>query len=345
MSQMGIRHVEEPSEAVRAEAAAWIVRLHGPQRSPELEAGLQRWLSERAQHAIAFERMTEAWEDATNVATGYFPRLRVWKRPQRHAWKLAVAVLIVCGIGLFMRVSGNAYSTDVGEQRLVLLKDGSRVSLNSASRVAVEYSSTVRRLRLEKGEAFFEVNPDPQRPFIVSAGNRKVTALGTSFSVRYEPNRLAVVLVDGKVTVAPLSASGTPTQIPTSRVDEVTSQARSDSSGVVDTFTLSPGERLIFAQSRPPQFDKPRVDNVIAWRRGEVVLEKSALADAVDEMNRYERTQLVIDDPNIGKLRVSGVYRTGDSAGFARALQVVHDIEVVRKGDLIHLGPANAPPH
>jgi transmembrane sensor len=318
-----------PSDAARAEAAAWIARLHGPQRSAQLEAGLRRWLAEDPDNARAFERMTEAWEAATVVSTGHFPRFAVWQRSAPRFWRRAAVLLVVCAMGALAAYAlrDPSYTTDIGEQRMVRLEDGSRISLNSASRVVIDYRESARSVRLEKGEAFFEVVSNPRRPFVVLAGNREVTAFGTSFSVRYEPNRLAVMLVEGKVTVSPIKTG----KVTTER-DEPHGRETADPGTV-----LSPGQRLILAAAHPPQLDTPRVEAVTAWRRGEVMLDKTALADAVAEMNRYDEKPLVIDDPRVASLRVSGIYRTGDSAGFARAIGKMYELTVSEDGDGIHL--------
>jgi transmembrane sensor len=341
----------EPSESTRAEAAAWIAKLHGPDRSAEIEAGLRRWLSEDAAHARAFERMTDAWEDATLAASGApLPRVRGREQVHRNrAWAIAAAILVlgVLGIWLSWLLRHEVYSTGVGEQRIVRLEDGSRVSLNSASRLVVEYRSSERRLRLTRGEALFEVTPNPRRPFIVSAGTRRVTALGTSFSVRLEPDRFDVFLIEGKVTVAPIESpvpSGQPapgSALATDGHNRQLSLGKPSDAPSDVVFTLTPGQRLTFTSRDAPRLDMPPADRLTAWRRGEVVLDKTALTDAVAEMNRYDNTHLIIDEAQLGTLQISGVYQTGDNKGFARALEAVHGIRLVPEGDSIHLRANN----
>jgi transmembrane sensor len=333
MSERDTVRAREPSAAVRAEAAAWIARMHGPQRSLELEQGLRRWLAENADNAQAFERMTEAWEAATALAaTSRFPRRATWKRPIAAIRLQAVGIAVACvvaALGVYVGYAAwkhPAYATGIGEQRMVRLDDGSRVSLNSASRVVVDYERSQRRVRLEHGEALFEVVSNPQRPFVVVAGDREVTALGTTFLVRYEPDRLAVVLVDGRVTV-----SAPPEDAAANNMQQALAKR------VAASLSLTPGQRLILAATQPPQVDMPHVEAVTAWRRGEVVLEKTALVDAVAEMNRYDETRLVIDDPSIANLLVSGIYRTGDTAGFARAVGKMYGLTVAEEADSIHL--------
>src|SRR5690606_28626324 len=97
--------------------------------------------------------------------------------------------------------------TGVGEQRTVTLEDGSRVSLNTATRLSLHFDRGVRRVRLQSGEALFEVARDPGRPFVVESGDRQVRALGTAFIVRRDAGRIAVTLMEGSVEVAPVGGT------------------------------------------------------------------------------------------------------------------------------------------
>ncbi len=318
---------KEPRSA-RAEASVWIIRLHSEERTPELEAGLREWLDAHPENARQFEHITNVWELGGAVTADGLPRMRAWGSsalPKR--WAFAAAAVMVCAVGLFIAHrwwNDAAYATGHGEQRLIRLDDGSRVYLNSDSRLRIEFVTHKRQVRLERGEGLFEVAKDPRRPFVVQAGDRQVTALGTSFVIRYEPARTAITLVEGKITVAPLST-------PEEKEGEV---------------ILTPGQRLTFAKNSAPQraisgnrphIDTPRIDAVTAWRRGEVLLEATPLTEAISEMNRYDERQLVIDDMELASVRVSGIYRTGDSQGFARAVAELHRLKIVESPDEIHL--------
>src|SRR6185437_14801310 len=200
-----------------------------------------------------------------------------------------------------------------------------RVLLNSDSRIKVQFTSDSRHVIMSHGEAYFEVARAPDRRFIVSAGNHEVTALGTAFQVRYDAGNTAVTLVEGKITVSDpqMEARGAP--VPAS-----------DRARVV---TLTPGERLLMVRNAAPKLDSPRLDVVTAWRRGEVVLEKTTLGEAVAEMNRYQGEQLIIGSPSIEKLRISGIYHIGDSIDFARTVASLYRLQVTEKDNQIRLSP------
>lgn len=327
----------------RAEAAAWISRLHGPNRSAEMEQGFQRWLKERPENAREFEGLTEVWDLAAGSAPARgVPRLERWERsaeaqelqalrekehrrnvPMLRAWLTAAVVLLVFGavtlIGL--RVwSETTYVTGIGEQRIVQLDDGTRISLNAGSRLSVAYGEKQRRVLLESGEAFFEVAKRPDWPFVVEAGDQEIEALGTSFVVRKDADRTAITLVEGKVSVS------------SPHLDDATV----DASSTVHRI-LSPGQRLTLARAAAPKLDTPAVEAVTAWRRGEVALDDTPLAEAVAEMNRYDKTRIVIASPGIETLVVSGLYHTGDNEGFARSIAAMYRLRMTERDGHIQL--------
>jgi len=178
-------------------------------------------------------------------------------------------------------------------------------------------------VELEKGEALFEVAKRPGWPFVVRVGRKQITALGTAFIVRRDSqDEFAVTLVEGKIAV---------TAVPESGVSELQPGFGADT-----PFTLMPGQRLTFASARPPTLDRPGLDKVTAWQRGHVSLDNTSLADAVAEMNRYSPIRLVIEDPKIAAIQVSGVFRAGDSVNFAQAVAKTHQLEIVdRRSEII----------
>jgi transmembrane sensor len=315
----------------RAEAAAWIVRLHGPHRGAELEAGFRAWLAADPENGRQFERVTEVWESGSALAAPGVPRVAHWREePAPRRWALAAMVLLAVGLGAWGLDHfwlNPSYATRLGEQRLVRLDDGTRIAMNSSTRIHLAYRDDERRVRLDQGEAYFEVARDPARPFIVVAGDHRVTALGTAFVVRHENGGTAVTLVEGKVAVFEGEQAVTP-QAPPAAAPEATPDKR---------IVLSPGQRLTFIGRARPRLDQPRIDAVTAWRRGEVMLDNTTLADAVAEMNRYDERLLVIDDPSAAATRVSGIYHAGDSEGFARTVAALYGLQVVREPGRIHL--------
>jgi transmembrane sensor len=197
-----------------------------------------------------------------------------------------------------------------------VLADGSRLRLSSATTLRVTLDKVRREVEVRTGEALFEVAKDPGRPFVVRAGGHQVRALGTVFTVRRlpsAPDALAVTLLEGRVEVGPVH----PTAASPSPV------------------VLQPGQRLELTGAKAtPRLDRPPVDHATAWTREEVALDDVSLSEAIAEMNRYSRRQIVLQrDPRLAPLRLSGVYRAGDNEGFARAVAALHGLEVRRQDD------------
>jgi transmembrane sensor len=326
MSTHELKASPMPSASVRAQAAAWVARLHGPNRTQEVEAGLRRWLAESAEHAAAFELLTDTWEKSA----------RLNRRPMEHTprrglagftisvSKAALAAAVVAAItviGTVLYLRTDAVVTAVGEQRTLALEDGTRMYLNTNTRAVVRYTPEQREIELQQGEALFEVAKNPRWPFIVRSGDRQVRALGTVFLVRREDRNLAVTLMEGKVAVSSVNARAA--DAPARATERVEPPA---SAGEV--VMLAPGQRLTFATSEPATIDRPRLDRVTAWQRGQVAFDDTPLVDAVKEMNRYSVARLIIEDPSVAHIRISGIFRAGDSANFAGALARTYGLHV-----------------
>jgi transmembrane sensor len=329
---------------IAAEAAVWMARLHGPDRSDQMVRDCRQWQERSAAHRLAFEKFTDTWQDVASIrvadayasASASAPlRVGAW-RPGRNRWAVALTlvVMVVAGALYFEPWRDVAvYSTEVGGQQMVVLADGTRMSLNTDTRVRVELGSRQRSVKVEAGEALFEVAKDPARPFVVRVGGSEVEAVGTVFSVRFTStgtrasDSLAVTLIEGKVTVRPAVGSIAGGVAPPQPVQ------------------MSPGQRVRLskssgAQSGAPQVDRPRLDQVVAWKRSEAVFDDVSLADAVAEMNRYCRTPIVLlDESELQGMRVSGVFRTGDNAAFARAVAALHGLVVREKTSRFELAP------
>jgi transmembrane sensor len=342
MSTRDTEKRSKPSATARAEAAAWIARLHGPNRDAHVEEACRRWIADDPERAAAFELLTDTWEKSGQLPRRPIEKVRNWdlrgfhlSLPRALLATCAIAVVAV-GITLFcLRTDG--VSTVVGEQRTLTLQDGSRVYLNTNSRAVVRFDRQARRVELEKGEALFEVAQNSALPFIVTAGDRQVRALGTAFVVRRDPQQLAVTLVEGKVAV-----SGDSKQETASLLTASTHSPASAGSKVAtaDVFTLDPGQRVTFASGQPPKVDRPRLEKITAWQHGQVSLDNTTLADAVSEMNRYNRMQLVVEDPEVAAIRISGIFRAGDTENFVQALVRTYHLQVQDRGSgVIAVGP------
>lgn len=319
------------SNATMREAAVWMTLLHGPDRSARMEAGFRRWLAANRSHSVAFEAVATAWEATEGLRASELPRLGRSRRARvrtRFAYAMAMmAMLTVVGLlGWVIYLHAIGIETEVGEQRMLTLDDGSRVHLNTDTLLVVDYEPGHRRVELKQGEAYFEVAKDSKRPFIVSAGDRLVTALGTSFAVRNSDAQLSITLVEGQVVVSADSANKVGGASPSSPPE---SQAGS--------IVLTPGERLTFGSREQLRLDRPVMDRVTAWRVGRVYFDDTSLADAAAEMNRYNRMQIHVESPRAAALQITGVFRTGDSESFANVVARSYGLQVTTTRQTIAL--------
>lgn len=328
MNAPSLNDKRTPTPSAIAEAAAWLARLKQPERSREVEDAFRHWLSEKQENAVAFELTQEAWDTHAPLARRV-ARPRVDWKPRRswHANRfvraLIAAALLICLIALPL-LRGPSLNTAIGERLTHTLPDGSRVTLNTDSRLELAYTRTERRVRLSHGEALFEVAKDPEHPFIVVAGNHAVRALGTSFVVRND-REWAVTLLEGQVRVEDMQSANKPERF--------------------SALTVStPGQRVTLNESTAPRLEVTALDRVTAWRQGEVRLDNTPLADAVAEMNRYSPSKLTIEDPLLGAIRVTGVFRTGDSTSFARAVSHAYGLQIEASSRQIRLLPPVANP-
>ena len=311
-----------PSPQARAEAAAWLARLHAEDRDAADEAAFRAWLGASPDHAVAFEAVDRMWSDVgglTDLALDLRMDLRgapAAPSPDpasRRALLAGVGLLAVTGgSALFWRsASAKVYETDVGEQKHVALDDGSQLFLDAQTRISVSFSDTARTVDMQYGRANFRVVPDLKRPFIVEAAEHRIVATRCNFDVRCEDGQVQVVLIHGEADVKPASAS--------------------DGQGE----RLRAGERLV-ASNDIEKRDKPDLTHVLAWQTGYEMFDKEDLAQAAEEMNRYSTARLEVD-PSVAGLKVSGMYRVGDNSAFAQSLAKLLPITVRQNGDTLVL--------
>jgi transmembrane sensor len=313
-----------------------------------VEVGLRRWLAEDPEHAAAFELLTETWDKSARLRRRPIEQVASWERPgfrisfSRAAFATA-ATFILAVVVTLLHFHTDAVTTGIGELRVITLDDGTRVHLNTATQARIHYDKKLRRVSLERGEALFEVAKRPGWPFVVTAGAREIRALGTEFVVRRNDHSIEVTLVEGQVTVSPAAAAGMDTDQGSKAVArQAGEQAQTVQPPKTGIFTLVPGERLTFTGAATAKIDRPALERVTAWERGQVALDNTSLADAVTEMNRYSREQIVIEDRALAAIRVSGIFQAGDSANFVQAVARTYHMRVRRQPEAIVLATGDA---
>lgn len=289
-------------DAIDEAAAQWVVRLGDGAPNTALREAFEGWLGQDARHAEAFERVHGVWTGAAEAGRRWRDRLRT-----RVVGAVLALVLAVLPFTLMLR--DPVYETRRGERETVQLEDGTRLTLNTDSRLSVHYARDQRRVTLNRGEVYFDVAHNAQRPFVVEVDRDRVRVLGTSFLVRRDGDAAQVALVSGSVMVTQGGAAGLS----------------------APPVTLAPGERVRWRPGAPSRIDRPKLDAYLAWRRGELVLDETPVAEAVAEMNRYARSPMILADPRVGRARISGVFKTGDTEAFAQTLARLYGLSLERK--------------
>ncbi len=226
----------------------------------------------------------------------------------------ACLVLAVAWVG-WLQLRPEVYRTGIGEQRSLTLEDGSTVTLNARSRIKVRYTEGQRSIDLLEGQALFQVAKNPQRPFVVKAGDARVQAVGTAFDVRRARSGTVVTVVEGRVAVnvPPAVARAETVHVPLSKRNEA---------------LLGAGEQVVVTQHVVTTPEHANVANTLAWTRRSLVLATASLPDVADELNRYAKKPWVIQDPTLTRFHVSGVFSTTDSVPLLQFLRTQPELIV-----------------
>lgn len=300
----------------QAEAADWFARQSRLSITTDELYAFRDWKRDPA-NAAAYAAIEETWtaagglaEDPEIVAATQAaleapaPRPKTVDPSVRARWLygMAAAAIVVAAATGFVFQAGPSFETRTGEQRLVTLEDGSRVRLNTDSKVIVRYRRAERRVELARGEAFFEAAHDTARPFVVVADGTHVRAVGTKFDVRRDAGRVRVTLLEGRVQVAKANPSA--------------------------SATLVPNQQLT---STPAGFSAVRATDAAeasGWTTGRLIFHATPLDDAVAEVNRYSTHKITLDGLNaLARQPVSGAFNTGDTKAFVSAVQGLYDLQ------------------
>lgn len=199
--------------------------------------------------------------------------------------------------------------TGVGEQRTLRLSDGSTVTLNTNSRLTVAFTEGRRLVRLVRGQALFEVAHNANRPFVVEAADRQVTALGTVFEVRVDPGRMSVALVEGRVAI------------------DRSSETPSQRLAIIEPAILKPGQQFVAELGSAQMVASVDVSRQLLWRDGFIEFDDEPLDRAVAEFNRYTTRPIALADDGVASLRVSGVFRIGSPDRFVNTVAEILPVE------------------
>jgi transmembrane sensor len=344
-------HDIDPTLPIPEQAAEWWVLLHSDGASPADHREFGEWVARSPERVAAYlktARLSNAlqsgtirWPDTSpevlirearqpsqNVlpfSSGASVRSQRERRTPtglRSRLGLALAATLIIGIASpvwFVLTSPQQYKTKFGEERSILLDDGSRVTLNTASRIEVELGKRSRVVRLVEGEALFDVAHDPGRPFDVRAGSAVLRAVGTQFNVDLRPSQTTVTIVEGRVQVA----------------SEIT---RGSLAPPPDALILAAGDRVVITKAGPgTPLHGANIAAATSWTQHQLVFEHRPLLEVAKEFNRYNRDKVVIVGAELEQQEVTGVFQSNDPASFVAFLASIPGVQIREGADGAHI--------
>jgi transmembrane sensor len=348
---------EQMQELVTAQALEWFVAHRAGELTDEQREDFINWLSASPAHVREYLVLTGFGEDLKTLAKDFplstdalvaraqseppssvsllFPARETkstlgpaTKIDRRFTWKIAAAVamttLALALLGTWRLFEPNSYSTAHAEQRSWRMPDGSIVHLNSGSKIKVRFDDRRREVDLIQGQALFQVAKDARRPFWVRAGDATVKAVGTEFDVYRQPHDTVISVIEGRVAVWDSTQrinESIPSTAPVTQLD-AGQQARVG--------------RKSASVSRHPE----DVRKTVAWLQRQVVFDHDPLASAAAEFNRYSETRILIEDPSLTSVQISGIFSAYDTEAFIRFLEHQPDMRVQRGDREIIVTPA-----
>lgn len=317
----------ETPQAIHDCAIEWVARVDRSGADPETQAELDAWLAGDERRRGAYYRAQVAWTmlDRASAFRGGQPEdadveidRSAWLSRRHVLWGggavAASVALAAIGIGFWPQPT-ERIETAVGEIRRVPLRDGSLAALNTQTQLAVTLLPEVRQISLQQGEAWFQVAHDRARPFIVEAGDIRVKAVGTAFSVRRTGDGADVQVTEGVVEVWSVGDEG--------NVRRVSAGAR--------TFVSDTAGPALAVEA------SIAIDRSLSWRNGQLIFDGDTLGEAAAEFNRYNAIKVEVADTSLAQEKMIGRFRTNEPDAFARAAAGIFGARVTFEGDRIIL--------
>ena len=313
--------LESHAEIEDRASAFVIARRDGAEWTNENQSELEAWLSQSFAHRAAYLRLDAAWSKADRVRALRPSRTQAGGASTigKASVRIAAGLILTAGLAFGAKeiLPGShisTYATPVGGRETLRMADGTEIELNTDTVLRTAITPTSRTVWLDRGEAYFSVAHDPAHPFVVNASGRQVTVLGTKFTVRKDARALEVSLFEGRIRFdAKSKAAQTPIYLAPGDVVTATANA----------VTLSHKSKRDLATD-------------ISWRRGVIVFDRTTLADAARELNRYNAQKIVLGDSETAKTTIGGTFEATNVAGFARVAHAALGLRVeYRPGEIV----------
>lgn len=361
-------NTKQRSQRTREEAAEWFVELREGSIEPAARDAFNAWLRTSPENIEAFLEIAALWMDVpaavdandidvealiayaneegnvvslqdTQPASGKpqrasdRPRASADRRPGFLAGIAASVLLVMAGAAAWWYLERGIYETAIGEQRSLTLDDGSSVQLNARSKIRVRFSERQRGIELLEGQALFHVAKDRARPFVVDAGDTRVRAVGTQFDVYRKPGGTIITVVEGRVAVVSDEQPSRATSVKASGETPPAVAVPLHAEGV----QLAAGEQITVSPREVAEPIKTDTDAVTAWTRRQLIFRGAPLAEVAMEFNRYNRQQIVIDDEELGRVRVGATFSSTDPAMLVSFLREQLQVAVEARDETIQI--------
>jgi transmembrane sensor len=313
--------------------------LHDAEITVEETMEWQHLMAQRPKFALAYARIAEVWNafdalpqpasvpasgerqdryDGSVAVSSWLNRSRVRSRiaalPRWTAGLMAASVAgVAIGYWLLFGTSAavQVVQTPGGQNQAFILADGSRVNLGANTRLEITLGKDSRRVDLIRGEAFFAVAKDPQRPFTVRSGDASVTAVGTEFSVSRGADQVVIAVIEGRVIVAAGKAQGAASVQPQKRQLDAGEEI---SLGVVAGSARMPSDSVAMP---------------VGWQNGRLAFQSEPLSRVLVDINRYAPKPISLDDPSLGDLMITGTVLRSDVDGWLASLEKAFPVKVI----------------
>jgi transmembrane sensor len=333
--------------AIVAEASAWFIEFRAGDVTGDARLRFIEWLRRSPEHIQAYLEVSDVWADLPKsdpagkidltamiararseadvielcagaaLPAAREPRARpleFWRGPRRALLAMAALALLASAVVRYWAGTfSDSYVTGIGEQRTIQLADGSTVELNARSKIRVHLTDAQRDVTLLDGQALFRVAKDKHRPFLVHAGEARVRAVGTEFDVYKKPVATVVTVVEGRVEAFDPSDNGG------------------------TALVLSAGEQLTVAPHTIPKPTATDTTVATAWVQKRLMFEETPLSEVAEEFNRYNRRPLTIDDRELQKVKISGVYSSTDPASLINFLRSQNSMQIIETENQVRL--------
>ncbi len=311
--------------AMLHEAALWHARLSTAAHADadvSLWTELTLWLEADAQHRVAFEQVEDIYAtidefaddladmpDSMPDSTKIEPVRPIWmRRPWRFGGAIALMACAAILLWTMQPPPTQRYATQIGQTRQLTLADGSIVTLNTGSAIAVRFTAHQRRIHLDRGEVLFRVAANPARPLIVTVGNLDVRDIGTVFDVLRTPQETVITVAEGRVAASPAGSS-------------------------VAGVQLAAGDRFVQTDDTAGQIAHVDPALVAPWTTGYLVYNHASLSQVVDDLNRYFPQRILLQDSETGALPFSGALKIDSEQNMLGRLTKLMPLRADRAAD------------